>query len=459
MEENEFLPVRDPLYSAPVQDRQRAAAAPHDPAGFSSLFRSGRPLSEPAHATGLLPAQYLRALVEQSREIRALPIEADQLQPASLDLRLGARVYRVRASFLPGAGATVQHKIDALAMHQFELDDAGAVLEKGCVYIVPLLESLALKKRTSAIANPKSSIGRIDVFTRLITDQGTEFDRVRANYHGPLYAEISPRTFSILVRKGDRLNQIRIKRGTPPPSDDAMRRLNERDGLVQPALERDDIRQGVPITVDLAGAGLGSVIGYRARKHAGLIDLRRLRHYAPADFWHVLRAGEARALVLDPGEFYILASKQAVRVPADHAAEMLAYDTAMGEFRVHYAGFFDPGFGHVDAGGEGTRAVLEVRSHEVPFVLEDGQRVGRLVYERLIARPDRLYGEALGSSYQRQGLALSKHFRGRAGSPTRRQSSEARRLGGFARPPSCRTGAMPVGFDHRQLGLRHRARW
>ena len=367
---------------------------------------------EPAHATGLLPAQYLRALVEQSREIRALdPIEPDQLQPASLDLRLGARVYRVRASFLPGAGATVQEKIDALAMHEFELADTGAVLEKGCVYIVPLLESLALKKRTSAIANPKSSIGRIDVFTRLITDQGTEFDRVRANYHGPLYAEISPRTFSILVRKGDRLNQIRIKRGTPLPSDDAMRRLNERDVLVQPALERDDIKQGVPITVDLAGTGPGSTIGYRARKHAGLIDLRRLRHYAPADFWHVLRASEARALVLDPGEFYILASKQAVRVPADHAAEMLAYDTAMGEFRVHYAGFFDPGFGHVDAGGEGTRAVLEVRSHEVPFVLEDGQRVGRLVYERLIARPDRLYGEALGSSYQRQGLALSKHFR------------------------------------------------
>jgi dCTP deaminase len=367
---------------------------------------------EPRHGTGLLPAQHLKALIEQSREIRATaPIEPDQLQPASLDLRLGARVYRVRASFLPGAGATVQAKIDALAMHQFDLDDAGAVLEKGCVYIVPLLESLALKKRTSAIANPKSSIGRIDVFTRLITDRGTEFDRVRPNYHGPLYAEISPRTFSILVRKGDRLNQIRIKRGTPLPSDDAMRRLNERDGLVQPALEREDIKQGVPITVDLADAGPGAVIGYRARKHAGLIDLRRLRHYAPGDFWHVLRAAETRSLVLDPGEFYILASKEAVKVPADHAAEMLAYDTAMGEFRVHYAGFFDPGFGHAQAGGEGTRAVLEVRSHEVPFMLEDGQRVGRLVYERLIAKPDRLYGAGIGSSYQRQGLTLSKHFK------------------------------------------------
>jgi dCTP deaminase len=386
-------------------------------ASHALLFEDSEPAElEPLHGTGLLPAQLLKTLIEQSREIRAtLPIEPDQLQPSSLDLRLGSRGYRVRASFLPGASASVQDKIDALAMHQFALDDAGAVLEKGCVYIVPLLESLALKKRTSAIANPKSSIGRIDVFTRLITDHGAEFDRVRANYHGPLYAEISPRTFSILVRKGDRLNQIRIKRGTPPPSDDAMRRLNERDGLVQPALEPDRIRQGVPITVDLAGHGPGSVIGYRARKHAGLIDLRRLRHYAPGDFWHVLRANETGTLVLDPGEFYILASKEAVRVPADHAAEMLAYDTAMGEFRVHYAGFFDPGFGLPETGGadagQGTRAVLEVRSHEVPFVLEDGQRVGRLVYERLIARPDRLYGAGIGSSYQRQGLALSKHFR------------------------------------------------
>jgi dCTP deaminase len=377
------------------------------------LFESREPDEiEPQHATGLLPAQYLKGLIEHSREIRATePIEPDQLQPASLDLRLGSRVYRVRASFLPGRTATVQDKIDALAMHEFALDDAGAVLEKGCVYIAPLLESLALRKRTSAIANPKSSIGRIDVFTRLITDQGAEFDRVRANYHGPLYAEISPRTFSILVRKGDRLNQIRIKRGTPPSSDDAMRRLNERDGLLEPALERAHIRGGIPITVDLAGAGPDAVIGYRARKHAGLIDLRRRRHYAAGDFWHVLRASGAGSLMLDPGEFYILASKEAVRVPADHAAEMLAYDTAMGEFRVHYAGFFDPGFGHADAGGEGTRAVLEVRSHEVPFMLEDGQRVGRLVYERLIARPDRLYGADIGSSYQRQGLALSKHFR------------------------------------------------
>jgi dCTP deaminase len=301
-------------------------------------------------------------------------------------------------------------------MHHFELGEDGAVLEKGCVYIVELMESLALRKRTSAIANPKSSIGRIDVFVRLITDHGLEFDRVRANYHGPLYAEIAPRTFSILVRKGDRLNQIRIKRGSPLSSDDAMRRLNERDPLLGAELERDEIRKGVPVTVDLAGAGPGRVIGFRARKHAGLIDLRRLRYYRPEDFWHRIEAARDGLLVLDPGDFYILASKETVRVPGDHAAEMLAYDTAMGEFRVHYAGFFDPGFGHPDAGGAeneagGTRAVLEVRSHEVPFVLEDGQRVGRLIYERLIARPERLYGTGIGSSYQLQGLALSKHFR------------------------------------------------
>jgi dCTP deaminase len=350
---------------------------------------------EPAHATGVLPAQHLRAMIDQTREIRAIePVRPEQIQPASLDLRLGTRAWRVRASFLPGAGARVREKIDAYAMHEFGLTEGGAVLEKGCVYIVELMEHLALRKRTSALANPKSSIGRIDVFVRLITDFGAEFDRVRPNYHGPLFAEISPRTFSVLVRCGDRLNQLRIKRGSPLSSDDAMRRLHESDELVGPGLEPKDIRRGVPVTVDRAGTKAGEIIGYRAKKHAGLIDLRNVNHYDAADFWDVVHAVRERALVLDPDDFYILASKEAVRVPADHAAEMLAYDTAMGEFRVHYAGFFDPGFGHPEAGGAesdglGTRAVLEVRSHEVPFVLEDGQRVGRLIYEPLVDQPPR----------------------------------------------------------------------
>ncbi|MEM7043172.1 MAG: 2'-deoxycytidine 5'-triphosphate deaminase [Pseudomonadota bacterium] len=337
---------------------------------------------------GILPGQHLERLILDGRAIHpALPIETGQVQPASLDLRLGRRAFRVRASFLPGENATVQQKIDQFAMHEFALGDAGTVLEKGCVYIVELVESLALEPGLTAIANPKSSIGRIDVFTRLITDYGTEFDKVRVGYEGPLYAEISPRTFSILARRGDRLNQLRI--GVAPLTGDAS----------------DKGREGVPVSVDLAGDG---VIGYRARKHAGLIDLRKLAHYHVSDFWHPLRARRDRTLVLDPDEFYILASKEAVRIPPDQAAEMLAYDTSIGEFRVHYAGFFDPGFGHGDA--EGTRAVLEVRSHEVPFVLEDGQRVGRLIYERLAAEPDQLYGAGIGSNYQHQGLRLSKHF-------------------------------------------------
>jgi dCTP deaminase len=369
------------------------------------------PIDDDAHATGLLPAQYLKALIER-REVRAIePILADQVQPASIDLRLGGNAWRVRASFLPGRGASVQEKIGALAMHGFELADEGAVLERGCVYIVELMESLALRSRISAIANPKSSIGRIDVFTRLITDRATEFDQVRANYHGPLFAEISPRTFSILVRKGDRLNQLRIKRGSPLSSDASMRRLHERDSLVDAEVEAEEIRRGFPISVDLTGEGEGSIIGYRARKHADLIDLRKIGHYGVGDYWYPLQASRDRTLLLDPDEFYILASKEQVRVPPDHAAEMRAYDVGMGEFRVHYAGFFDPGFGHSEADAEGTRAVLEVRSHEVPFVLADGQRVVKLIYERLVARPARLYGAEIGSSYQRQGLKLSKHFK------------------------------------------------
>ena len=344
---------------------------------------------------GILPGQHLEAMIGEGRIISpAEPIEAGQVQPASLDLRLGRQAFRVRASFLPGAHAAVREKIDQFAMHAFDLGDEGTVLEKGCVYIVELVESLTLTPEITALANPKSSIGRIDVFTRLITDHGMEFDRVRAGYHGPLYAEISPRTFSILVRRGDRLNQIRLKRN---------------DGPSEEASGDDADQKGVPVTVDLDRTREDDgIIGYRARKHAGLIDLRRLDHYDVADFWHPLRARRDRTLVLDPDEFYILASKEAVRVPPDQAAEMLAYDTSIGEFRVHYAGFFDPGFGHADA--EGTRAVLEVRSHEVPFILEDGQRVGQLIYERLTAAPEQLYGEGIGSNYQHQGLRLSKHF-------------------------------------------------
>jgi len=362
------------------------------------------------HSTGILPSQELERQVRVTREIIAVePIEDNQYQPASLDLRLGAVAYRVRASFLPGRDATVEQRLEDLAMHRMDISNGG-VLERGCVYIVPLLEHLSLRRRTSAMGNPKSSTGRLDIFTRLITDHGTEFDRVREQYKGPLYAEVSPRTFSVLVRKGSRLSQLRIRRGNPLSSDEAMKRLQQKHHVVE-SISEDQIRNGVPVSVDLRGDATSRLIGYKARSHAGLIDIDKVRHYEVLDYWEPVYAPRHGGLILDPADFYVLASLEAVKVPPRYAAEMIAYDTLVGEFRVHYAGFFDPGFGHPEAGGEGSRAVLEVRSYEVPFVIEHGQIVGRLAYERLTAQPVRLYGSGLNSSYQRQGLALSKHFK------------------------------------------------
>jgi len=351
----------------------------------------------------ILPSQALRRLIGPTGEIRlSQPLADNQLQPASLDLRLGLHAWRVRASFLPGESCTVTDKLDAFGMHRMDISQ-GAVLEKGCVYIVPLMESLALSPAHSAMGNPKSSTGRVDVFTRLITDHGTEFDRIKPGYTGPLYAEIAPRTFSVLVRAGSTLSQLRIRReaGSCGPEHAASQGL--------PPLPAGRVE---PVTVDVLGAQSGGLIGYRAKLHAGLIDIDQRQQHAIEDFWEPVHAStRGQGLVLDPGEFYILASKESVAIPPDSAAEMVAYDTLVGEFRVHYAGFFDPGFGYGDAGG-GARAVLEVRSYEVPFVLEHGQTVGRLIFEPLTEAPEMLYGGGtLASNYQRQGLALSKHFK------------------------------------------------
>jgi dCTP deaminase len=381
-------------------------SAPSAPTPAGAAEREA-PVS-PTYSTGILPAQEIEQLLGEGGEILASEaVLPDQIQPASLDLRLGSTAYRVRASFLPGPDATVADKLARFAMHEMDITHGG-VLERGCVYIVPLIEQLALRRRTTAFGNPKSSTGRLDVFTRLITDHGVEFDRVREGYRGPLYAEISPRTFSVLVRKGSRLSQLRLRRGTPVSSDEAHRRLQQEYRLVGGDLDEEAIRNGLPLTVDLQGSG--DIIGYKARRHAGLIDIDRIGHYAVDEFWDPVSARSAKGLVLDPDEFYILASWESVRVPPTHAAEMIAYDTLVGEFRVHYAGFFDPGFGDPAAGGTGARAVLEVRSYEVPFVIEHRQTVGRLVYERLTASPTRLYGRDTRSNYQRQGLQLSKHF-------------------------------------------------
>jgi len=363
---------------------------------------------------GVLPARNIQDLIDRRYLSFSQPLLPGQIQPASIDLRLGRTAYRVRSSFLPGRYATVQSKIDALQMHAVDLSSP-AVLERGCVYIVPLMESLRLPPEISARANPKSTTGRLDVFTRLITDYGSEFERVQAGYKGPLFVEIVPRTFSILVREGTKLNQLRFIRGLDQGhSDQMLDRLDKAETLVYLA---DDVPQealiseGLRISIDLKGSHGAEIVGYRAKRHAPLIDLEKINHYAPEDFWEPISAPKPEGLLLNPDDFYILLSKEKIRIPPDYAAEMVAYDPSIGEFRIHYAGFFDPGFGYGNNDIKGTHAVLEVRSHEVPFLLEDGQIVGRLIYEQLLGRPEQVYGVGIGSSYQCQGLSLSKQFK------------------------------------------------
>jgi len=366
--------------------------------------------------SGVLPCQTIRVML-QSGEITAENIQPDQIQPASLDLRLGTHAYPVDTSFLPGAQMTVLQKMEQLdnRFDNFKINlRDGAVLEKGRVYLVPLLEQIDLKDGIAGFANPKSSTGRLDILTRLISDRGTAFDQVEAGYSGKLYVEIVPRTFSVVVKTGTRLNQMRFSRARDASSSIApseWKRLLDEGQIVQ--LDKDERKLSeqtgiLRFTVDLKGDGL--LIGYRAKRHAKRIDLER-RDYDPAEFWEPIHVGKTPSLVLDPNEFYILTTKEAVAIPPDYAAEMVPYDTRAGEFRVHYAGFFDPGFGWSEQTGKAgsSKAVLEVRSHEVPFLLEHGQTVGWLRFERMAARPDKLYGE--GSNYQGQRLKLAKQFR------------------------------------------------
>ena len=373
---------------------------------------------------GVLSNQEILELIHKNVITSENGIEKDLIQPASIDLRLGIKAWRVPASFLPGKGNKVSSRLKDLAMHEFSLIN-GAVLECGCVYIVKLLENVSLTDNLTGIANPKSSTGRLDVFTRLIVDGAMEFEEVPAGYQGPLYAEISPRTFSVLVRTGSRLNQLRLKRGQSFTSDKEMEILQEHVGLVRNQDNinlPDKIKNGVPLSVDLIGEN--GLIGYKARKHSMLIDIDKPNHYKRELFWEKITVEDLLyqsddyhneknqgSLILSPDAFYILASKEFVSVPSKYAAEMRAYDTKVGEFRVHYAGFFDPGFGLTELGASKTKAVLEVRSHDVPFLIEQDQTVCRLVYEPMANVPSILYGEAGSSNnYQAQGLKLAKHF-------------------------------------------------
>ena len=358
--------------------------------------------------SGILADGAIGKLHHDGHLLVSKPFDDDQIQPASLDLRLGTQAYRIRASFLPGKDTKVATKLERLKLHELDLRD-GAILETGCVYLVPLLESLELPSDTEASANPKSSTGRLDIFTRVIADCSQSFDRIPAGYKGPLYLEISPSTFPVVVRTGSRLSQIRFRKGSSILDDAALLELHKKETLV--ATSEPNIHNGgIGLSIDLSGDENG-LVGYRGKRHTGLIDVDKKAAHRVLDFWEPIHNLGSNDLVLDPDEFYILVSREAVHVPPKFAAEMVPFDPLVGEFRVHYAGFFDPGFGHVHAGGAGARGVLEVRSHEVPFILEHGQLVGRLIYEHMMKQPDQLYGTDLGSSYQAQGLKLSKHFK------------------------------------------------
>lgn len=355
--------------------------------------------------TGVLSDRQIRQMIETGAISSSAPVLTSQIQPASLDLRLGNVAHRVRASFLPGKLNTVETRLSELAMHDIPLT-GGAVLEKGCVYVVPLMEHVSLPKGMTGAASAKSSIGRIDLMTRIITDQGIEFDRVPEGYSGPLYAELCPQSFSVVVQPGQMLNQVIFRQGKTLLSDDDLRKVHARTPIVSGEAVISD---GLGFSVDLVPAQ-GDLVGYRAKRHTRVLDLSKLGYYAPADFWEEVHTTDGQ-IILDPGAFYILVSREAISIPPDCAAEMAPYLAMVGEFRVHYAGFFDPGFGFDAAGGHGSKGVLEVRCHEAPFVLEHGQVVGRLVYESMSETPQNLYGAGIASNYQGQGLKLSKHFK------------------------------------------------
>jgi dCTP deaminase len=364
--------------------------------------------------TGILPSQEISNLIARGNISASPAINSDHIQPASLDLRLGDMAHRVRASFLPGPNSTVEAKIKELRMTRVDLTGA-PVFEKDCVYIIPLVEELNLPENISGKANPKSTTGRLDIFTRLITDYGTEFDRVPPGYKGKMYAEVVSRTFTVALRAGMRLSQLRFVQGNPVAGDRTIRELNQEEPLVY--MDEEDspgkarLQRGLRITINLEGTEAGEVIAYKAKRYAPAIELDKINFYPTEEFWEVRHQNASKSLILEPGDFYILASRERVRVPPDFAAEMVPFDPSDGEFRIHYAGFFDPGFGYGSSDIKGTRAVLEVRAHEVPFLMEHGQLVGRLNYMPLLSRPHKIYGTNIGSSYQHQALTLSKQFR------------------------------------------------
>ena len=369
----------------------------------------------PPGKEGVLPSQYLAGAID-SGVISAggFTIPRENIQPASLDLRLSEVAYRIRCSFLPGRHS-VADRLKDYVIDELDLHREGAVLETNRPYLIPLKERLALPANLRGKANPKSSTGRLDVFTRVITDGSDRFDEIAEGYTGNLYLEVVPLSFAIRVREDLSLNQLRLSVGRPELSDDELRRFHAAQPLLfrhgEPvAPEELAVDDGLFLSLDLRGDSSGRV-GYRARDNAPLLDMTRVGGLDPDAYWEHVKGEEGDRIVLTPQRFYLLMSDESVTIPPDMAAEMMAYDPTSGELRTHYAGFFDPGFGYDGAGlFRGSRAALEVRAHDVPFMIEHGQRVCKLTFERMLAEPATLYGRGIGSSYQQQEETLGKHF-------------------------------------------------
>ncbi|MBD3323382.1 2'-deoxycytidine 5'-triphosphate deaminase [candidate division KSB3 bacterium] len=367
-------------------------------------------------ASGIVTYQRLKELVRQGGVVSNLPIEDSQYQPASLDVRLGRIAYRIRSSFVPGNRA-VEDVLQDLRMYTLDLETNG-ILEKNQVYLVPLMESLDLPAHIRVRSNPKSTTGRLDMLTRVISDANYRFDEIQAGYSGNLYLEIVPNSFTVRVKPGISLNQLRFIQGNCLIADQELRALYAQEPLLYDAenrsipLERACVQQGLLMSVDLQGEKNRGIIGYKAKKNSDIVDLARVGYYDAADFWEPIYRQKKDQLILEPEEFHLLCSQEKVRIPPDYAAEMVAYDIGAGEFRVHYAGFFDPGFGYGTAGEiPGTHAVLEVRSHEVPYRVSHGQPFCKIQYAANIEPPQILYGAGIKSNYQEQTLSLSKQFK------------------------------------------------
>ncbi len=329
-------------------------------------------------------------------------IDQNQIQPASLDLSLSEECYEIKHSFLSHK-TTVRRKLKDLIIKKINLNKE-FIFKKDKTYIVKLNESLNLKNNIFGHCNPKSSTGRLDIFCRTIVDFAEEYEKIPNNYQGEIFLEITSRSFDVAFKKGNCLNQLRLIMGNQYYlSDEQLKKIKTKLKITNFKKNTLKINNGVKISVDLSNS---KTIAYVAKNNTPVLKFSKIKSHKINDFWKAIKNID-NSLLIEKNKFYILKSKEKVIIPDNLAGEMIPYDTGIGDFRAHYAGFFDPGFGMPN----GTYAVLEVKTNEIPFLLEDGQTIARIKYEKLNKNSNIVYGKDIKSNYQNQGLKLSKHFK------------------------------------------------